>query len=431
MPDTLRSASREMIKSKHATASFFRQSGWLMIANITGGILMWGVHFLAKAIPKTEYAVFGVFLAVAMCIPNLPLQMVLAQQTAKGLATGKEHELSGKIRLVLIGTFLLWALGALFVLIFQSAVVGRWQIANPAGLWVTLLVVLLSLWLPIFWGVLQGQQNFLWLGWSMMLNGIGRVFIAAFLVIVLGAYAAGMMIGVLLGMFIAIGIAGWQTRALWLIKPESFDWRALMAQVVPLMLGFGAFQFLLTADTMFTKAYFDGDTVAAYVGAGTMARALMWLVGPLATVMFPLLVHSAARSEKTDLMGLVLMGTALLAGLGALGLWLMGPLVVRIVYKANYVPIAAAVLPWYALAMVPLALGNVLLNSLLARGVYKVVPPLCVIAIGYALALLRFHDTLLTILKTLGAFNLLLFAVCAWFTWSARVKAELKSMGST
>ncbi len=43
----------------------------------------------------------------------------------------------------------------------------RWQITNPAGLWVTLLVVLFSLWMPIFWGVLQGKQSFLWLGWSM------------------------------------------------------------------------------------------------------------------------------------------------------------------------------------------------------------------------------------------------------------------------
>ena len=28
-------------------ASFFRQSGWLMIANIAGGVLMYAVHFLA------------------------------------------------------------------------------------------------------------------------------------------------------------------------------------------------------------------------------------------------------------------------------------------------------------------------------------------------------------------------------------------------
>src|SRR5512140_3191290 len=84
----------------HSHAAFFRQSGWLMIANIGGGLLMWGVHFLSKAIPKTEYAAFGVLLAVAMVMPTLPRQMVMAQQAAKALATRRETELSGMIRLV-------------------------------------------------------------------------------------------------------------------------------------------------------------------------------------------------------------------------------------------------------------------------------------------------------------------------------------------
>ena len=79
-------------------ASFFRQSGWLMIANVAGGALMWAVHFLAKAIPEGEYGDFGAFLAVVMVLPTIPLQMVLAQQTARTLArTDSEScpELSG------------------------------------------------------------------------------------------------------------------------------------------------------------------------------------------------------------------------------------------------------------------------------------------------------------------------------------------------
>ena len=63
-----------------------------MIANIAGGMMMWGVHFLSKSIPKPEYAVFGVFLAMAMFIPTMPLQIVLAQQTADALATGRERQ---------------------------------------------------------------------------------------------------------------------------------------------------------------------------------------------------------------------------------------------------------------------------------------------------------------------------------------------------
>jgi O-antigen/teichoic acid export membrane protein len=409
------------LTGKAHRAAFFRQSGWLMIANIGGGMLMWAVHFLSRVIGPTEYGIFGAFLAVAMCIPTMPLQVVLAHQTAKALATHRERELAGMIRLVWLGTFVLWAISAILVLALQTRILERWQVTNPAALWVTLPIVLLSLWLPVFSGVLQGQQNFLWLGWSMILNGAGRLTVAAAAVLVLGGLGTGMMTGVLLGMVLGTGVAAWQTRLLWLKPSLPFDWRSLLREVVPPMLGIGAFQFLFTADTMFVKGYFTSDEAGFYVSAGTLSRALMWLVGPLAAVMFPRIVHSAAKAEKTDLMGLVLIGTAILAVGGAVSLSVLGPWIVKFVSGGSFVKVAASVLPWYAAAMVPLALANVLLNNLLARSFFRVVPALCVLAIAYGFALTRFHDSLVMVLKTLGVFNLLLLAICAWFTWGTKV----------
>ena len=323
------------------------------------------------------------------------------------------------MRQVWLGTSLMWLAACLIVLFFQNTIIDRWKIAHPAGLWITLGVVLLSLWLPIFWGALQGLQNFLWLGWSMMLNGVGRLTAAAVAVMAFGAYAAGMMTGVLLGLVVAVAIAIWQTRTLWLGPSLPFDWRGLLRQVIPLLLGFGAFQFLFTADTMFVKAYFDEDIAGFYVAAGTLSRALMWLVGPLAAVMFPRIVHSVAKAEKSDLMGLVLLGTGMLAVTGALGLSVLGPWIVRFVSGEKFVQVAASLLPWYAGAMVPLALANVLLNNLLARSFFRVVPALCVLAAAYGFALTRFHDTPVAVLQTLAVFNLVLLGVCAWFTWGS------------
>src|SRR5580765_4941648 len=80
-------------------ASFFRQSGWLMFANVAQGAMMYGVHFFAKVIPKEEYAVFGALLAMTICVPTMPLQMVFAQQTAAALATGRARQLAGMFRL--------------------------------------------------------------------------------------------------------------------------------------------------------------------------------------------------------------------------------------------------------------------------------------------------------------------------------------------
>ncbi len=407
-----------------------------MIATVGGGMLMYAVHLLAKKIPAAEYGVFGVLLAVVMCVPNMPLQMVFAQQTAKALATNRERELAGMIRLAWLGTFGLWLFVVCGTWIWQADILQRWQIANPAGLWLTLPAILLSLWLPLFWGVMQGQQNFLWLGWSNIFNSVGRLGLAAFIVLLLGGLAAGIMTGVCLGLAVAVGIGIWQTRSLWQLPSQPFGWRNLLAQIIPLMLGFGAVQFFLTADTMFVKRYFPGDITGYYVSAGTLSRALLWLVLPLATVMFPKIVHSEARSEKSNLLGMVLLGTAVLAAGGASGLWLLGPWIVKLVYTKSYVQVAASVLPWYAWAMVPLALANVLINNLLARANFRIVPALALLAAAYgvALAVVGRHAGNLAdpqaglrmMLQTLGAFNLLLLGACAWFTWGVKGKATME-----
>ena len=396
--------------------AFFKQSGWLMIANIAGGALMWGLHFLAKKLEKGEYGTFGALLTVLMVLPLMPLQMVLAQQTAKALATGGERRLAGMIRMMWLGTFVLWLLAMVVVFFQQDNILKLLQIKDSVGLWIMLVACLFAAWLPIFSGVLQGQQNFLWLGWSMMLNGVGRLSIAVLAVVLVGGYAAGLLSGVLMGLVVGSGIAIWQTSSLWRLPSEKFDSGSLLRQVFPLLVGFGAFQFLFTADTMFVKSYFTAAQTDAYVGAGTLSRALIWLVGPLAAVMFPRIVHSAATSEKSNLMRTVLIGTFVIALVGVAGLIVVGPFVIKIIYPA-YSTQVIEVLPWYAVTMVPLALANVLLNNLLAKGSFRIVPLLVVLALGYAFTLTRYHDSPITVLKVLCGFNVLLLAVSAWFTY--------------
>lgn len=405
--------------------TFFRQSGWLMTATMVGGLMMLGIHFLSRKISMDEYGILVTLFSVVNLIPTVPFQMVFTYQTARALATNRRGQLTRMIRVVWLVIFLFWLLALAVTLFFQKQIVANWHLSNPVALWIMLLVILFSLWTPMFFGAMQGRQNFLWLGWSQLLNAAGRLGAAVFIVFVLKGEATGILTGVLIGLLAVSAVGIWQTRTLWRGESEPFDWREFLRQMVPLMLGFAATQFLFSADTSFVDAYFGADKTAPYGAAGTLARALLWLVLPLAAVMFPKIVHSAAKSEKTNLLNIVLLGTAVLVICGVLGLWLLGPWVIKIVYPPEYVSATLAVLPWYAGAMIPLALANVLVNDLLARGKFQIVPFLVLLAIFYGLALTQFHSSLVTVLKTLGVFNLLLFAVCAWFTWGKIPRREL------
>jgi O-antigen/teichoic acid export membrane protein len=412
-------------------AAFFRQSGWLMIATVGAGVLSYGVHLFAKKIPESEYSIFGTMLMVTACIPTMPIQMLFAQQTANALATDRKRQLSGIIRLGWLWTLILWAAAALIVLLFQNQIAQRWQLNGLEVLWVTLAVVLMNLWMPLFSGVLQGRQDFFWLGWGNIVSGFGRIVVAALMVLAFHGGATGMIAGALVGVGAWAGIAIWRSRDLWLSKPEKFDARGLFKQVVPLLLGFGACQFLFTTDTMYAKAFFSGDEMASYVAAGTLSRGLLWLVLPLAAVMFPKIVHANAKSEKNNLFAIVLLGTAILAIGGAAGLCLVGPFVVKLIYTPAYVAATTKLLPWYAGAMIPLTLANVLVNDLMARGKFKIVLPmvLLVAAYGFTLPFMlhQFPGRMEVALQTLGAFNLLLFGICAWFTWGVKGKPAAES----
>lgn len=420
--ETTATASLTVDHKPHA--AFFRQSGWLMIATVLGGALTFGLHFLNKKIPDADYAIFVTLMTMVTCVPTMPLQMVFAQQSAEALAINRERQLAGMIRLAWVWTVVLWIVAAIAILVCQGAIVKRWQLPDAWGLWLALPAMLAQLWMPLFSGVLQGRQDFFWFGWSIIIGGAGRIAIAALAVFSFCPNANGLMIGVLAGIGVSAVIGIWRTRDLWSLQPEPFEVKARLGKIVPLMVGFGASQFMFASDTMFAKAFFSDTAMKPYAVAGTLSRALLWLAMPLASVMFPKLVHSHAKSEKSNLFGIVVVGTGLLTACGALGLLLVGPLVVKIVFKSSDVAATVALLPWYGGAMIPLGLANVLVNDLLARSRFGVVLPMAVLAILYGFTLVfmlhRFPGHIVVVLQTLAAFNTLLLAVCAWFRWGVK-----------
>ena len=404
------------------------------MASMGGGAMSFGVHFLNKWISQADYGNFGGLLMMVSCLPTIPLQMVFAQQTAAALAEGRERRLSGMIQRAWMWTFVIWLLVAGVITVFSGQIVRSWELPGSAPLFVTVAAILVSIWLPMFSGVMQGRQDFFWYGWSLILGGIFRVGAAALLVIAFHAGTTGMIGGALAGVAGASLIVIWRTRDLWGVKGESFDTKEFLAQIMPLVFAFGVCQFLFTTDTMyakFTEPHFSDDAIKHYVAAGTLSRALLWLVMPIASVMFPKIVHSNTKGEKSNLFGIVILGTAVLAVVGAIGLCVVGPIVVRIAFKAEDVAETTALLPWYSAAMIPLALANVLVNDLMARKQFKVVPLMVILAIAYGFTLpymLHHYPGRLTIiLQTLGAFTTLLFLVGAWFTWGPGAKAKAQS----
>jgi O-antigen/teichoic acid export membrane protein len=413
-------------------SAFFRQSGWMLVATVVGGGFMWGVHMVApRPLGEGAYGLFNTLVPLLglIGIPAVGLQVILAQQTASAITDSDQRQLRSVIRVLLGATASIWIIAALAALALKSYLLSELKIKQPTTLWITLLAGFLTLWTPIFAGILQGQQNFLWLGWVGMLGGATRFLGIVVVVVVLGFGITGAMSAVLLGILLVLAISIWQTHKVWGGPTERFLWRAWLGRVLPLSLGIGATTFIMNADMILVRSLFSEDQTGFYSAAGILGRALAYFTGPMTQVMFPKVVQSAARAERTDVVAQAVGATALLGGAGALVCTFLPGLPLRIVYPEPYLVITPLV-PWFAWCVLPLSLANVLINNLLARSRFTVVPWLIVLALGYGTALflaskrINVHDPLAafrTIVCLLGGFGVLVLTVSAWFTWRTTI----------
>ncbi len=412
--------------------TFFRQSGWMVVATVLGGMFMTAVHVVVnKPMIESEYALFYTLLRIFLLLgfPAGGLQIVFARQAAAAVSELEKRRLAAATRAVLGATFLIWIVIAAGVFASRNQILTALKISNPAALWVTVLLGLASLWAPIVKGVLQGREHFAGLGWVMILDGAGR-FAAIVLIVSLGGQAAGGMTGALIGQIVALGIGTWLIWSIVTGPGTSFEWRPLLNRLVPLTLGVGVVLFMANVDVIFVQSVFSKGESPFYTPGAMIGLAMVSFTTPLAAVMFPKVVRSAALTEKTDALQHAVIATAILGAAAALACTVLPWLPLRIIYFRNPTYWASAPLvPWFAWSLLPLILANVLISNLLARDRFRIVPWTVLVAIGYAcaLGLLRnriagfsgqeFFQGFKIVVGTLGVFNTLLLGVALWFTF--------------
>lgn len=411
--------------------SFFKQSGWMVIATVGGGLFMTAVHTVSgRKMQPDEYSAFYALLRffIWMGIPAAGLQNVFAQQTAAALTSDRERELAGTTQAILRSMFIFWIVTSALILVGSRQVLAVLRIGHPAALWFAVVLGLTTLWVPIFKGILQGRHHFAGFGWMQIIDGVGRFATIAILLLVFGGQAASGMAGCVAGQIVTLALGFWLTRDVWRGEGAAFRWKPWLARAIPLTFGLGAVLFITATDALFVQRTFSDETRQLYMGANLTGFAVMQFVSPIAMVMFPRIVRSVAKSETTDAMKLTIALTAGVGIMAALVCTVMPTLPLRIIYATSPKMLGAAPLvPWFAWALLPLTLSNVLLTNLLAHERYRVVPFAVVIAIAYLSTLFALGNHLVhlsdqmqaftMVVQLLGVFSLVLFAVCSWFTW--------------
>lgn len=386
--------------------SFFRQSAAMVVATVTGGLAMMLVHtVVVKRCGPAAYAEFKALLSTFYILAAIGggLWTLFAQQTAAaGDDPGRLGEVAGaarRVAAVILGT---WGLLGVGVWATQDRLMALWKLSHVGSLWAAWLLGMLTLWVAIVRGVVQGRQNFLALGLLTICDGFGRL--AAVLVIVtwLAATTAGAMWGAVVGCSAAL-IVGWLgARDFWGRPGRLSGWRGWLRGFVPLALAAGALQAFQQYDNMFWQALIPPDRVgewnlgALYSPAQTVGFGLAQFTVPLALVMLPRIARSGTAGDAADSLRLTVRTTALMGGLVAVVCTGLPELPLRVMFFNQPAAWAAApVVPWIAWAMVAFTLANVYLNSLFAQRRFGVVPWVVVLAAAYVATLAGLRPVLL------------------------------------
>lgn len=408
--------------------AFFRQAGWMVMATGLMGVFMTATQMVAaRWMEPAEYAVWFALLRVYLLlgIPSIGLQTVFARQAAAAVDAERRAVLRATVRAVLRGAVVLWLGAVLATALAQGWLVRTLKVSQPAALWITLAIGLVSLWGPVLRGLAQGQQRFAALGAALILDGVGR-FTAVFLIVLAGGQAAGGMAGALFGQLVSLGLCLWVVRAEVFGPGAGFAWGPWLRQVGPITAGTGTVVLLSTADVVYVQSLFPIEAAQRYVPAAMIGLALTTFGVPVAAVMFPKVARSAAQARGTRALPLALAVTLGGGALAALACTVFPEVPLRVIYfgKPEYWQ-AAPLVPWFAWALLPLIVANVLINNLLAAGRHRVAPWTLAVGALYLALLFGLRHWLPTLepmsafrvlLATQGGCNLLLLAVAVGCT---------------
>lgn len=406
--------------------TFLRQGTLMIAATALSGLLMMASSIVAQRMEPAEFAVFRVLLVAyfLMGFPTIGLQLVFTQETATAGTHEDRARLAGTARAVLLGTFFLWMITAGGAWLGQDFLLTWLKISDPAALWLTVGLGLSSLWLPVLRGLLQGTQNFAGYGGVLVIDGLLRFVAVLFLVSRGGQSAAGLS-GALAGQIAALGLGFWLTRNLWRTGGRREAWKPWFARVTPLTVGFASVLLMTSADALYAQAVFPAGSSQFYLAPQLVGVALFTATMPLALVIFPKIVASARQAQRSDALRLALGSTGVILGAAALLLTFFPRLPMRIIFYSRPEWWHCAVLvPWFAWALVPLILANVLVNDLMARERFGIAPWLAVIAGCYGAALYGLRGNVAgmetfaaakLVLGTLGFFSALMLTAAIVF----------------
>jgi hypothetical protein len=382
---------------------------------------------MGRTLLEGEYGVLSAMinLVLALQMPMVAVQTTVAHFAAHMIAENRGGDLR---RLAARWALRTGAAGAalfLLALAFSGPLSGFFHLASRAPLLWAAAGAVPALVLPVFVGLLQGSQRFVWMSLAWEGWGLLRLALALALISLFGATATAGLAAQSCALAVGLCVALWGTARMFSGGGTSSGPRERTGPYFLLAVGsLGAFSVLTYADTALVKHFFaEPRLYGPYARASQLARMVFYLTLPVAAAMFPKAVSRTGRRAGHGALLLRAVALAgLVAGAGVVAVFLSGPLLYGVLFKEPH-PSAAdlELMRTLVAAMAALSMAGLLLYFELAQNSFAAAGVVAACAAVFLGGAWFMHPTPLAVARWLAAATLAAAAGCAGVVaWQSR-----------
>lgn len=405
-----------------SSRDILRQGGWMFAAYILSFFANAVFNMvMSRKLGVDDYGVLVSLLSIFMLV-SVPMQAVqtLLMHTVARFAGAKDlrslSTLHGRTWAV-FGVFCFMLLGA--GIAARMPLAGFLHLRAPNWIFHVIFMILGMVAGTVTKAFLQGLQHYTEMGLQITLDTMVRLAVAVAMVMMgvgVGGVLFSQVVSSWLGTFLGLFFLSLFVKPLVSIRHvETRIWEPYFA--LPAALAMFLYAGLTLTDVAFARHWFDSATAGQYSAAATVGRIFQHGPFMLTAYMFPKAAYMHTRKEnvrhllkKTMTLAHWIVGVSLLLCLT------FHHTIVTLLFGADFEG-ADAYLPWYALAMAPMAYNWVLANYHLAVGDFKFLYGMGVAVAAFGVGLTLFHEDPFQIMGVIAVSGLVLLV---WNIWMLR-----------
>jgi len=367
---------------------------------------------VARMLGPAEFSLFTSLFAIFMITSSLisTIQTVTAKYTSTFFAENDYKSVSNffldsfkKISLICLFFVIIFILASKQIALFLNTISTIPIIALGS-------IVIISIFVSISRGTLQGLQNFFHLSLNLIIDAILRLVIGTLLVY-LGFKTSGAIGSSSISGFIAILISFIPLSFIFKNRSETKDinFFEVYKYSVPVLIASVCFFMLISFDIVLVKHFFNEMNAGQYSAAATMGKIVIFIPAAIGLVMFPKVAEYHKKNlNSIDILKKSLFITLILCGGVTILYFLFPNFLIRVMFGKVYED-SAYLIKYLGIAMTFFSLNNILILYNLSIEKFKFLLPTIFFTILQIILIYLFHNSLVQVILILVINSIILF----------------------